>query len=68
VLARFLQTPTQASGEAIVPTLAAASSLCHGCSGESPLLLQRGAVVRRFRYCIPEEQSPAATAAAVALR
>jgi hypothetical protein len=29
VLARFLQTPTEASGEAIVRTLAAASSLCH---------------------------------------
>jgi hypothetical protein len=29
VLARFLQTPTEASGEAIVPTSAAASCLCH---------------------------------------
>ena len=29
VLARFVQTPTEASGEAIVPTPAAASSLCH---------------------------------------
>jgi hypothetical protein len=29
VLARFLQTPTEASGEAIVPTPAAASCLCH---------------------------------------
>jgi hypothetical protein len=30
VLAWFLQTPTAASGEAIVPTPAAASCLCHG--------------------------------------
>jgi len=29
VLARFLQTPTVASSEAIVPTPAAASCLCH---------------------------------------
>jgi hypothetical protein len=32
VLARFLQTPTAASGEAIVPTPAAASCLCHALS------------------------------------
>jgi hypothetical protein len=38
----------------------------HGWSRESPLLFQRRAVVRRLRYCIPEEQSPAAAAAAVA--
>jgi hypothetical protein len=31
VLARFLQPPSQASGEAIVPAPATASSLCHGC-------------------------------------
>jgi hypothetical protein len=38
----------------------------HACSRENALLLQRGAVVGRFRYCIREEQSPAAVAAAVA--
>jgi len=35
VLARFLQTPAEASGEAIVPTPAAASSLCHASTSRS---------------------------------
>jgi len=41
-------------------------SVCHGGRRGSALLLQRGAVVGRFRYHIREEQSPAAVAAAVA--
>jgi len=41
---------------------------CHGGSRESGLLLERGAVMRRFRYRIRGEQSPAAVAAAVAKR
>ena len=45
-----------------------AVALCHGGSRESALLLQRGAVVGRFRYRIRAEQSPAAVAAAVAKR
>ena len=61
--------PRERKGDVpITPVAGAALSLCHGGSSESALLLQRGAVVGSFHYRIREEQSPAAVAAAVALR
>jgi hypothetical protein len=50
----------------IVTSAVTGRALRHASSRENALLLQRGAVVGRFRNCIREEQSPAAVAAAVA--
>ena len=68
MLARFLQTPTEASGEAIVRTLAAASSLCHGRSTAGWRFLALEAAAAAADDWFPRKEYRDLTTEAVALR